>query len=141
MEQKHILSTYFSFQKEVEERVKQVVDSHQIPDQMDVPKGISLKFIKTRSVRHEKSNEISYDEGRMDQIKRYMRLSNTLQNALIEVIRKVGVISLRTPLVSLVEYRGIMCLASSQTAQESMQPLIEVSKVSRISDQLLLILK
>lgn len=42
-----------------------------------------------------------------------MQLYDLLQNCLLALVKKIGVLKIRLPMVVLMEYRGIACVASA----------------------------
>lgn len=102
--------------------------------------GITLKFIKSKSTRNDEDS-IVYDEVKMNSVKRQAELLNILQNSLIDLMRRSINVNLRTPLTTLIEYRGVLCLATARTQEEEGALFTEVTKVPRIMEQVATLLK
>lgn len=54
-----------------------------------------------------------YDVAPIKRLKYKMQLYDLLQNCLLALVKKIGVLKIRLPMVVLMEYRGIACVASA----------------------------
>lgn len=82
-----------------------------------------------------------YDESKLDEAKKLIYYSNLIQNGLIDGMRRRGDIGLKLGLVSLVEYRGVMCLVRAESVREVDSMLVDAEKIPEAAKNLSILLK
>jgi hypothetical protein len=58
-----------------------------------------------------------YDMTAIKKLKRKMQLYDLLQNSVLGIMKKIGVFRLRLPMITLMEYRGVACMAMALTPE------------------------
>lgn len=75
------------------------------------------------------NDQTLYDLQSIKRLRYKMQLYDLLQNSLLSMVKKIGVLKIRLPMVVMLEYRGIACLAMAVTEEEQDEPAIDVLKV------------